>query len=254
MEIFHTNGWFGIFRMAHVIVAIMWMGLLWFFNFVQTPAYAEMDPAARNSALDKVTWRALWWFRWAAAATVVFGLLLLMLGSMAKNTIGFYRKDYWLHTAQGPGLMIGILFGLVMFLNVWLVIWPKQQIVIGNARNLIAGGEADPDAAAAGRAGAMASRQNTIFSLPLLVFMVAASHFWGSPAIDRGLISSGKAITYMLVGIIVLVVMELNALGKISGRGSGGLNVMYETHKNAMYTGFGLILFFYLFGEILLRR
>ena len=63
------------FVAAHVIVAVMWMGLLWFFNFVQTPAYAEMEPAARNNAFDKLTWRALWWFRWAAMATVVIGVL-----------------------------------------------------------------------------------------------------------------------------------------------------------------------------------
>jgi uncharacterized membrane protein len=253
MEIFHRIGITGAFRMAHVIVAIMWMGLLWFFNFVQTPAYAEMDAATRNNALDKLTWRALWWFRWAAAATVAFGLLILGAGGF-KST-DQYSKDFWIHTAAGPTLLIGILFGIVMFLNVWLIIWPKQQIVIGNARNLIAGGEANPDAAAAGRAGAMASRQNTIFSLPLLVFMVGASHFYNfGPNFGRADISSGKALVYVLIGVIVLVVMELNALGKISGRGSGGLNVMYETHKNAMYTGFALIVLFYLLAEILINN
>jgi uncharacterized membrane protein len=254
MEIFHTRGWWGIFRMSHVIVAVMWMGLLWFFNFVQTPAYAEMDAAARNSALDKLTWRALWWFRWAAAATVVFGLLILAVGSGAKKTIDAYHKDFWVHTAQGPTLFLAIIMGLTMAANVWMVIWPNQQVVIGNARNLLAGGEADPNAAAAGRAGAMASRQNTIFSLPVLVFMVAASHFWDSQAINRSGISSGKTVTYIIVGLIVIAIFELNAVGKISGRGSGGLNVVYETHKNAMYTGFALIAFFYLFGEILLRH
>ena len=70
MQIFHSWGLFGIFRWAHVISAVMWMGLLWFFNLIQTPAYAEMDPGARNQAFDKLTWRTLWWFRWAAAATV----------------------------------------------------------------------------------------------------------------------------------------------------------------------------------------
>ena len=254
MEIFHTNGWFGIFRIGHVIVAVMWMGLLWFFNFVQTPAYAELEPAARNAAFDKLTWRALWWFRWASAATVAFGLLLLAIGSGAKNTIGLYRKNYWLHTANGPTLFIGIVMGLVMFANVWLVIWPNQQVVIGNARQLLGGGEANPNAAASARAGAMASRQNTVFSLPVLAFMVAASHFWISSSINRVGISSGKTIVYMLIGLIVIAVLECNALGLISGRGNTGLNVIYETHKNAMYTGFGIILFFYIFGEILLRN
>ena len=126
-----------------------------------------------------------------------------------------------------------------MLYNVWMVIWPNQQIVIANARNVQAGGEADPNAPAAARAGAMASRQNTIFSLPLLVFMVGAvallqrsSHFDVRPG-------GGKWFVYLLIGIVVLAVLEANALGKISGRGNTGLNVIYETHKNAMYTGFG---------------
>ena len=77
MWLFDQNGFDNALRISHVIVAVMWMGLLWFFNFVQVPAYAEMDAAARNNALDKLTWRALWWFRWAAAATVVFGILII---------------------------------------------------------------------------------------------------------------------------------------------------------------------------------
>src|SRR5437868_48019 len=233
MQIFHSWGLFGIFRWAHVISAVMWMGLLWFFNLIQTPAYAEMDPGARNQAFDKLTWRTLWWFRWAAAATVAFGLLLLMIGSMAKNTIGLYRKDYWIHSAAGPTLAIGILMGITMFLNVWLVIWPNQQIVIANARNLIAGGEANPSAAAAARAGAMASRQNTIFSIPVLFFMVGAAHFFGYPPNFNGLISGSKALVYLLIGLVVLGVLAVNALGRISGRGNTGMNVIYETHKNA---------------------
>jgi uncharacterized membrane protein len=249
MQIFTRFGAQGAFQTVHVIVAVMWMGLLWFFNFVQTPAYAEMEAGSRNDAFDKLTWRALWWFRWSAAATVVFGLLIIAIAPK-----GSFGKDFWVHSTAGPTLAIGILFGLVMFLNVWLVIWPKQQIVIANARTLKAGGEANPNAAAAGRAGAMASRQNTIFSLPLLVFMVGASHFYlGGKFGGQGSLSSGKCVVYMIIGIVVLAVLELNALGKISGRGNTGLNMIYETHKNAMYTGIVLIVAFYILAEIMLR-
>jgi uncharacterized membrane protein len=248
MEIFSRVGGQGAFTIAHVIVGIMWMGLLWFFNFVQTPAYAEMDASSRNDAFDKLTWRALWWFRWSAAATVVFGLLII--GIAPKGTFG---KEFWIHSAAGPTLAIGILFGLAMFLNVWLVIWPNQQIVIANARNVKAGGEANPASAAAARAGAMASRQNTIFSLPLLVFMVGASHFYNVPPNFDGRIGSGACIAYLIIGIVVLAVLEVNALGRISGRGNTGLNVIYETHKNAMYTGFVLIVAFYILAEIMLQ-
>jgi uncharacterized membrane protein len=249
MEIFHRIGLSEAFRISHVIVAVMWMGLLWFFNFVQTPAYAEMEPSSRNDAFDKLTWRALWWFRWSAAATVLFGLLIIAIAPK-----GSFGSDFWVHSAAGPTLAVGILFGLTMFLNVWLVIWPNQQVVIANARTLKAGGEANPNAAAAARAGAMASRQNTIFSLPVLVFMVGAAHFYnlGPNFADR--LSSGKCLLYLLIGVIVLIVFELNALGMISGRGNTGLNMIYETHKNAMYTGFALIVLFYILAELILKR
>jgi uncharacterized membrane protein len=246
MWLFDQNGFDNALRISHVIVAIMWMGLLWFFNFVQVPAYAEMDAAARNNALDKLTWRALWWFRWAAAATIVFGLLIIAVWP------DVYDGDYWKSTA-GVTLLLGIIMGITMAANVWMVIWPNQQIVIANARNVQAGGEANPDAAAAGRRGAMASRQNTIFSLPLLVFMVGASHFYNAFHWDQTP-GGAKWGLYFIVGIAIIAVLELNALGKISGTGSGGLNVIYETHKNAMYTGFVLIAFFYVFAEIVLRR
>ncbi len=254
MVIFHSQGLFGLFRIGHVIAAMMWMGLLWFFNFVQTPAYAEMEPAARNQALDKVTWRAMWWFRWAAAATIAFGLLLLMVGSMAKDTIGLYRSDFWIHSAAGPTLLLGIIMGILMFLNVWLVIWTNQQVVIGNARTLLAGGEANPNAAAAARAGAMASRQNTIFSIPVLLFMVGAAHFFSVGPSFNGYLSSGRTIIYLLLGLIVIAVLELNCLGYISGRGNTGLNMIYETHRNAIIAGSAIAVAMYILAEIILRR
>ena len=248
MEIFSKAGFDGALLIAHVVVAMMWMGLLWFFNFVQTPAYAEMDGAARNNAFDKLTWRALWWFRWAAVATVAFGLLVIAVRGNDK-----FDMDFWKST-PGVTLLVGILFGFTMLYNVWMVIWPNQQIVIANARNVQAGGEADPNAPAAARAGAMASRQNTIFSLPLLVFMVGASHFYGDIDSHFSYRPGGGAwFAYFVIGLIVLVVLEANALGKLSGRGNTGLNVIYESHKNAMYTGFGLIVAFYLLAEIMLR-
>src|SRR5947209_18638754 len=102
MQIFHSWGLFGIFRWVHVISAVMWMGLLWFFNLIQTPAYAELDLGARNQAFDKLTWRTLWWFWWAAAAIVTFGLLLLLLGSVAKITFSLSSKVYRIPTSAGP--------------------------------------------------------------------------------------------------------------------------------------------------------
>ena len=235
MEIFHRIGLAEAFRISHVIVAIMWMGLLWFFNFVQTPAYAEMDPAARNNAFDKLTWRALWWFRWAAMATVLFGLLVIAVGG--KDSFG---GDFWKSSA-GVTLLIGILFGITMLYNVWMIIWPNQQIVIANARQVQSGGEADPNAPAAARAGAMASRQNTIFSFPVLFFMVGVGHFYGDFSHFSIKPSTGSWFVFLLIGIIVIGVLEANALGWIGGTKPGGTNVIFDTHKNALITGAVLV-------------
>jgi uncharacterized membrane protein len=137
-----------------------------------------------------------------------------------------------------------------MFLNVWLVIWPNQQIVIRNARNVLAGQQPDPAAAPAARKAALASRMNTIFSLPLLVFMVGASHFWGSLGFESQP-SSGERIVWLLFSLVLWAVLELNALGIIGGFGQGGTNVIYDTHQNAIWTGVALIVIFYVLSELL---
>ncbi len=245
--LFHRYGLWGASRMLHVIVGMMWMGLLWFFNFIQTPAFAQMDPAARNDAMDKLTWRTLWWFRWAAAATVASGILILLVGGFGSSDA--YGSYFW-KAPSGQTLALGILFGVTMFLNVWLVIWPNQQIVIANARNVAAGGQADPAAATAGRKGALASRMNTIFSLPLLVFMVGASHFWNAVGFNQTPSGSSRAV-WMLIGIVIYALLELNALGIIGGFGQGGTNVIYDTHQNAIWTGCALIALFYILAELL---
>jgi uncharacterized membrane protein len=253
MEIFHKYGLAGGFRILHVMSAVMWMGLLWFFNFVQTPAYAEMEPGARNNAFDKLTWRALWWFRYAAMFTVASGLLILF-------TFGFgdsgYGSDFW-KSPPGMGLAAAILFALIMLYNVLGVIWPNQQIVIANARNVQAGGEPNPAAPAAARAGAMASRQNTIFSFTVFLFMVGTSHFFndGSHFKEAPLNApaAGIRVLFYIVLLAVAVVFELNALGKLGGTAAGGYNVIYDTHQYAIYTAVGMMVFFYLFFEIFCR-
>jgi uncharacterized membrane protein len=216
-------------RWLHVVVGVAWIGLLYFFNFVQVPAFAEMEPAARNNAMDKLTWRALWWFRWAAAATVVTGFLLF-----------YFTDDYkteFLKTRPGISISLGILLGLTMFLNVWGVIWRKQKIVIANARNVQAGGEADPAAAASGRQALMANRMNTIFSIPMLLFMVGTAHFPYTAQLEP---TGGERATFWAVSIIVWALLEANALGFLGGTKPGGPRIIFDTHRNAIITGFVL--------------
>src|SRR5689334_25239132 len=123
LQIFERGGWYFLARWAHVIAGITWIGLLYYFNFVQVPSFAQMEAAARNNAIDKLASRALWWFRWAAVATVVSGLLIL----------GFQKQlddmDYF-KSAPGMAIAVGILLALTMFVNVWGIIWRNQKVVI----------------------------------------------------------------------------------------------------------------------------
>ncbi len=234
INIFHRNpGLQFLARWAHVVVGIVWIGILYYFNFVQTPAFAEMEPPARNNAIDKLASRALWWFRWGAAATVLTGVLILLAEVDAKGNATLFSGDYW-KSAGGISIATGILLAVTMFLNVWLVIWPNQKKVIANARAVQSGGQADPAAADAGRRSALASRQNTIFSIPMLLFMVGTANFFGVYSTA----DSGNRGGYWAVTAVIWAVLELNALGYIGGRTAGNVtNWIYENHWRAIGTG-----------------
>jgi uncharacterized membrane protein len=246
MVLFTKYGFWGAFRYIHVLSAVMWMGLLWFFNLVQTPAFAQMDPAARNNAFDKLTWRALWWFRYAALATLITGILILGVESGSSN---FYNGDFW---KSSGGLMISaaILFAFIMAYNVWMVIWPAQQIVIGNARNVQAGQEADPAAPAAARRGAMASRQNTIFSATVFAGMVGAQHFFNAFKTP----GTGVRILFYIIVLIIAVAFEANALGVFGTEAGKPNTLMYDTHQMALWWAAGMVVFFWLFFEVIVHK
>jgi uncharacterized membrane protein len=244
LDIFSRDGFSYLSRWSHVFVGIAWIGLLYFFNFVQVPAYAEMEGAARNNAIDKLTSRALWWFRWAAAATLVSGIALFLIDPKE-----IYDSDY-IKSPQGVAIYAGILLAVTMFLNVWLVIWPLQKKVIANARNVQAGGEVDPGAAPAARKALLASRMNMIYSLPMLIFMVGTVHFPYDISVATG---SSRAI-FWIIWIVVWGVLELNALGLLGGTAPGGARIIYDSHRNAIITSFvyslgTLILFAYVLQQ-----
>src|SRR6195952_255197 len=213
LDIFSRSGYAFLPRYLHVVVGVCWIGLLYYFNFVQVPAFAEMEAAARNNAIDKLASRALWWFRWAAVATVVTGLLILGFQRTADGSSQLTNMDYF-KSLPGISIATGILLALTMFVNVWGIIWRNQKIVIANARNVQAGGEAAPEAAGAGRKALLASRMNAIFSLPMLVFMVGTAHFPYNQIIPP---EGSKRAIYWGITIVVWAVLELNALGVIGG-------------------------------------
>src|ERR1700731_715832 len=215
-----------------------------------------MDPAARANAMDKLAWRALWWFRWSSVLTVLTGLMILGFNEQFKNS---YFK-----TTPGISIATGILLALTMFGNVWSIIWPTQRIVIGNARTTAAGGAADPDAPAAGRRALLASRMNIIFSIPMLFFMVGTSHFFFPLPVlfFRGGTShffvaahfkfqpsgSDRAV-YWIIVLVTWLAFELDAVGVIGGTGPGPLKWPYETHRNAIISGFALAVVYYALWE-----
>ena len=229
-------------RWSHYLAGVTWIGLLYYFNFVQVPAFAQFEAGPRTEAVAKLVPRALWWFRWGAVLTLLTGLSILAFQENLTD------GDYW-KTTPGISIATGILMALVMFANVWLVIWPNQKIVIASAQRVAAGGEADPNAAAAGRRGVLASRTNTFFSIPMLFFMGATSHW--SALFDLNP-AGGDRLTYWLIVLAIIVLAELNGLGKLGGTAPGGTRVYLDEHKNTIIAGIVLLAVFIALWEIVL--
>lgn len=169
-----------IFRWAHVLFGIVWIGMLYYFNFVQTEYFKEAEADAKADAVKKLAPRALWWFRWGAMFTFLTGLYLLYSIGAHNNLTG------------QPVIWVGAFAGILMFLNVWLIIWPKQQVVLG-----LKEGDGPSSAAKAG----LASRTNTLFSGPMLFGMLGYKHLF----IDA-------SATGVYVALAIIALLEVNAL------------------------------------------
>jgi len=191
-----------IFRYFHVIAGITWIGMLYYFNFVQTEYFKEAEADAKKDAMAKLAPRALWWFRWGATVTFITGLYL------------FHKLGAFSNLDLAP-IWVGALAGTFMFLNVWLIIWPNQQVVLGMKE-----GDGPSSAAKAG----LASRTNTLFSGPMLLGMLGSKHL----ALPLGGASTGL---YLALGLIVL--LEINAL---VGKQGPMTSVKGVIHMSALLT------------------
>jgi len=189
-------------RWIHFLAGITWIGILYYFNFIQTPFFAETEAPVRSGAVQKLVPRALWWFRWGAMFTFLAGILLYMHKMAELGGSVFFSSSY------GLTITIGGTMGTLMFLNVWLVIWPKQQVVIASAVQVAQGGQAIPEAAAGARRAALASRTNTLFSIPMLFFMGAATHY-------TTLVGQTSTVTltwFWTISLVIIGAVELNCL------------------------------------------
>ena len=172
-------------RWSHGLFGITWIGLLYYFNFVQGEYFKEAATEALPDVKAKLATRALWWFRWGAMMTFITGLVLLgVLGATLNGWI-----------------LLGALLGIFMMLNVWLIIWPKQKVVLG-----LASGDVPSSAAKAG----LASRTNTLFSAPMLFCMLASKH---GAAVAVGMVPISAGLGNGLMAALALaVLLELNAI------------------------------------------
>jgi uncharacterized membrane protein len=209
-------------RWVHFLAGITWIGILYYFNFVQTPFFAETEAGVRTAAIQKLVPRALWWFRWGAMFTFLAGISIYLMRMSEMGAGLFYSSPY------GVTITVGGLLGTLMFLNVWLVIWPNQQVVIASANQVASGGQALPAAAGAGRRSGLASRTNTVFSIPMLLYMGAASHF---PQMVHQFTSRGL---FWLLVIIIVGAVEANALIGTQG----ATKVPLDSVKGALWFGF----------------
>jgi uncharacterized membrane protein len=180
-----------LFRWGHLLFGITWIGLLYYFNFVQGGYFKQASPEGLSDAKAKLAPSALWWFRWGAMFTFLTGVYLLVVvydqGILNDFTI------------------VGATLGTLMFLNVWLIIWPNQKVALG----MVAG-----DGPAAGAKALLASRTNTLLSGPMAFAMLYSSH--GGYA-EGHLASAGGAGSALWIALAIIALLEINAIAGKQG-------------------------------------
>jgi len=215
-----------VLRWIHFLSGITWIGILYYFNFIQTPFFGtELGGGAKSAMTRELVPKALWWFRWGAMFTFGSGVLMLLM----KLGVGVS-----LDSAYMTRILTGALMGTLMWANVWFVIWPAQQIVIANAETVASGGEANPAAVGAGGKAGMASRTNTLFSIPMLLFMAAGSHL--EVLAKNANLPDVSVVPYWIAAFVVIGLVEINGL---IGPGASSQKLL-TTVSGTIHAGLGL--------------
>lgn len=215
MEILTEEGLALLARWVHILAAITWVGLLYYFNFVQAPFLADSAPRVHAEVTRRLVPHALHWFRHAASVTLLTGLVIILINI---DQVGWANWGKLLSSPYGVVITTGMGLGTLMFLNVWCVIWPKLK-------------DAGAGSQTADRRAWLASRTNVVFSIPTVFFMATANHLTlFTQATAR------QKVAYGLLAGGVISLLELNALvGK-----TGWTKRPLETTSGVLLSGFGL--------------
>ncbi len=242
MALLSGEGWLFLLRWFHFLAGITWIGILYYFNFVQTPFFAKAEAPVRTGMIaGGLVSTALWWFRWGAMFTFITGWLIIIDRMGRLGVGGFFDTSY------GWAIFFGGILGSVMWFNVWFVIWPAQQVVMQSAAQVAKGSQAIPEAAARGARSGVASRTNTMLSIPMLFFMGAASHL---PMFAQT--SAGAKVGALILLAIVVAAVEFNALaGPATPDKAHGGKKMLATLNGTFVAGFVLTAILYFGLEIL---
>ncbi len=162
--------YFIILRWIHLFAGITWIGLLYYFNFVQTPSFKKLDAATKNAVIPELVKRALFWFRWGAVVTVAAGWIYFLSAWGIGNFYDVTSRWWSMSILAGGGL------GTFMLLNVWGIIWRNQKKIIKGTEDVVKGKDAPAEMGRWGKQTLIASRMNVAMSLPMLFFMASASH------------------------------------------------------------------------------
>ncbi|NBX69280.1 MAG: hypothetical protein EBR01_10010 [Proteobacteria bacterium] len=182
-----------LLRWIHILAGIVWIGHLYFFNFVNVPFQAVLEKEIKPKVNPILLSRALWWFRWGAMVTFVIGLVLFLIkyGIVGEST-GLFKDEAGNVTGRAQWIMFGMLLGTIMWFNVWFVIWPAQKQII----TWMKAGQTPPEMPALAKRALMFSRTNTFLSGPMLFGMIAPNNY--------GAFSWGTVVIVSVVGSVVI--------------------------------------------------